>query len=60
MFRITWADDRSAKLEGNDQYEGFCIDIIQELADIYHFNYIFINEPKKDYGTYNNITKEWS
>lgn len=27
------------ELEGNDRYEGFCVDMLKELADILHFNY---------------------
>ncbi|CAI5795273.1 glutamate receptor ionotropic, kainate 4 [Podarcis lilfordi] len=27
------------ELEGNDQYEGFCMDMLAELAAILHFNY---------------------
>lgn len=27
------------ELEGNDRYEGFCVDMLMELADILHFNY---------------------
>ncbi|KAG9351467.1 hypothetical protein JZ751_022717, partial [Albula glossodonta] len=27
------------ELEGNDRYEGFCVDMLQELADILKFNY---------------------
>uniref|UniRef100_A0A8C3HKE4 Glutamate receptor n=1 Tax=Chrysemys picta bellii TaxID=8478 RepID=A0A8C3HKE4_CHRPI len=26
-------------LEGNDRYEGFCMDMLKELAEILHFNY---------------------
>lgn len=41
---------RSEQLEGNAQYEGFCIDIIIELANLYHFKYEFINVPNEVYG----------
>uniref|UniRef100_A0ACB8EYK5 Glutamate receptor ionotropic, kainate 4 n=1 Tax=Sphaerodactylus townsendi TaxID=933632 RepID=A0ACB8EYK5_9SAUR len=27
------------ELEGNDRYEGFCVDMLKELAEILHFNY---------------------
>lgn len=27
------------KLEGNDRYEGFCVDMLKELADILKFKY---------------------
>lgn len=52
--------DSITKLEGNDQYEGFCIDIIKELADIYHFDYTFIDQVDKDYGSYDNYTHDWT
>ncbi|KAJ8716643.1 hypothetical protein PYW07_003270 [Mythimna separata] len=37
------------KLEGNDRYEGFTIDIIDRLSQILGFNYEF--EEEKDYGS---------
>lgn len=27
------------ELDGNDRYEGFCVDMLKELADILRFNY---------------------
>lgn len=27
------------ELEGNDRYEGFCVDMLKELADILKFKY---------------------
>lgn len=27
------------ELEGNDRYEGFCVDMLKELAEILRFNY---------------------
>ncbi|XP_060107794.1 LOW QUALITY PROTEIN: glutamate receptor ionotropic, kainate 4 [Heteronotia binoei] len=27
------------ELDGNDRYEGFCVDMLKELAEILHFNY---------------------
>ncbi|XP_053125801.1 glutamate receptor ionotropic, kainate 4 isoform X2 [Hemicordylus capensis] len=27
------------ELEGNDRYEGFCVDMLNELSEILHFNY---------------------
>lgn len=49
---------RSAKKEGNDQYEGFCIDIIIELSKIYKFNYEFKLQEDKDYGTSNTTDED--
>lgn len=49
----------SKEKEGNDQYEGFCIDIIMELAAIYKFKYVFINQKDKNYGEIDKVTGEW-
>ncbi|CAK1555308.1 unnamed protein product [Leptosia nina] len=46
------------KLEGNDRYEGFTIDLIDRIADILGFNYEF--EVEGDYGSYSTDTKKWS
>lgn len=27
------------EMEGNDRYEGFCVDMLKELAEILRFNY---------------------
>lgn len=43
---------------GNDQYEGFAIEIIQELSKLLHFNYTFI-ETDPDYGSLGKDGK-WS
>lgn len=51
--------DTSTGLTGNDRFEGFGIDIVEELSQIYGFKYIY-DEPIKDYGKYNNNTGEWS
>lgn len=36
-----YVEDTTVNLSGNDRYEGFCIDIIKELANIYKFKYVF-------------------
>ena len=33
-------------LEGNDQYEGFAVELIEKLASVLEFSYIFDIEPK--------------
>ncbi|XP_015121885.1 glutamate receptor ionotropic, kainate 2 [Diachasma alloeum] len=35
---------------GNDRYEGFAIDIIQELSKMLHFNYTLVEQVDKEYG----------
>ncbi|KRF99742.1 uncharacterized protein Dwil_GK22709 [Drosophila willistoni] len=45
------------QLEGNNQYEGYGIDLIKELADKLGFNYTFVNGGN-NYGSYNKSTNE--
>lgn len=49
--------DSAAKLSGNDRYEGFCIDLIKELAQMLGFNYTFIQQPDNKYGNCNKTTE---
>lgn len=51
--------DSALQLTGNDRFEGFCIDLIQELSYMLGFKYIFRLQEDKAYGTYSNITKSW-
>ena len=46
-------------LTGNEKYEGFCIDILKELAEIYNFNYTIYNVPDNKYGLPNE-KGEWN
>lgn len=46
-------------LKGNDQYEGFGIEMIERLADRLGFNYIFQIQKGSSYGSYNVTTEEW-
>lgn len=52
--------DSSATLEGNDRYEGFGIELIQELAAMLGFNYTFVIQEDGAYGTKNKKTGEWN
>lgn len=49
--------DSATKLSGNDRYEGFCIDLIKELASMLGFNYTFIQQPDNKYGSCNQTTE---
>ncbi|KAE8743138.1 hypothetical protein FOCC_FOCC011231 [Frankliniella occidentalis] len=49
--------DSAAKLTGNDRYEGFCIDLIKELALQLGFNYTFVQQPDNAYGSCNAVTE---
>lgn len=49
--------DDSNKLTGNDQYEGFGIELIQELSLLLNFNYTF--QIMESYGSKDPVTGEW-
>lgn len=51
--------DTSSGLTGNDRYEGFGIDIIDELSQLSHFKYEFVEQVDGNYGKLNNVTNEW-
>lgn len=48
------------QLHGDDQYEGFGIDLIEEMAALSGFNYTFILQEDKANGALNPITGKWS
>ena len=45
-------------MSGNDRYEGFCIDIIQELSKMLGFNYTFEVQTDNVYGSKKG--KKWT
>ena len=53
--------ESSEELEGNDRYEGICIDLMEELSRALQFNYtIHLNEDnapgaKNENGTWNGL-----
>ena len=47
-------------LEGNDKFEGYCIDLLEEINNIFPFNYNISLARDGAYGAYNNKTKQWS
>ncbi|XP_072382959.1 glutamate receptor ionotropic, kainate 2-like [Diabrotica undecimpunctata] len=47
-------------LYGNDQYEGFAVDIIKELAAMRGFNYTFLIREDKANGNFINTTGKWN
>lgn len=51
--------DSAEKLSGNDQFEGYGIDLIHEIATLLGFNYTFRLVPDGRYGGYNKETGEW-
>ncbi|XP_069981522.1 glutamate receptor ionotropic, kainate 2-like [Penaeus vannamei] len=50
--------ESSERLSGNDRFEGFCIDLLNEIAEILKFNFVLI--PIKAYGSRNAKTGEWN
>ncbi|XP_058809851.1 glutamate receptor ionotropic, kainate 2-like [Phymastichus coffea] len=51
--------ESSKKLSGNSQFEGYSVDLIQEIARILKFNYTIRLVPDGRYGSYNRELKEW-
>ncbi|KAG0715855.1 Glutamate receptor ionotropic, kainate 2 [Chionoecetes opilio] len=49
----------SGTLTGNDRFEGFCIDIIKEIARQRGFNYSLVLSPDGGYGSKNRETGKW-
>ncbi|KAI8421750.1 hypothetical protein MSG28_009715 [Choristoneura fumiferana] len=52
--------ESSEKLEGNDRYEGFGIELIEELAIMNEFNYTFDIQADGVYGSLDKTTGKWS
>ncbi|EZA54693.1 glutamate receptor ionotropic, kainate 2 isoform X2 [Ooceraea biroi] len=59
-YIIEVTDDQSRGiLIDQKRYEGYCIDLIDEIAKQLGFKYTFELEPKNKYGTYDEKTKTW-
>lgn len=48
--------DTAIELSGNDRYEGYAIDIIQQLSEKLNFEYEIIIQSDGNYGVYSNDT----
>lgn len=48
--------DSPEKLSGNDQFEGYAIDLIHEISRLLGFNYTIRLAPDGRYGSYNKET----
>ncbi|XP_039755197.1 glutamate receptor ionotropic, kainate 3-like [Pararge aegeria] len=48
------------RLAGNARYEGFCVELIEQLARRLGFNYTFVEQPDGDYGTLDRASGQWS
>lgn len=51
--------DSISTLVGNDRYEGFGIELIDEISKMLGFNYTFVLEPNAVYGKIDTKTKQW-
>ncbi|KAI1298706.1 Glutamate receptor ionotropic, kainate 2 [Halotydeus destructor] len=45
---------------GNDRFEGFCIDLLQTIADMLKFEYELYFVPDGKFGAENQTTHEWN
>lgn len=52
--------ESSDVLIGNERYEGFAIDLIQEMSKILGFNYTFQVQADNIYGSYNEASGKWT
>lgn len=48
------------RLDGNDQFEGYSMDLIKGIAEILNFTFKFELVPDNNYGNYDPETKEWN
>lgn len=51
--------ETTEQLVGNDRFEGFCIDVIQELSNLLGFNYTFVVQEDGKNGNLNRATGQW-
>ena len=47
-------------LTGNAKYEGFCIDLLQMIAEQLGFQYTIYLVPDNNFGAKNIYTNEWN
>lgn len=48
------------KLEGNDRFEGYSMDLISAIAEIRGFKFEFQIEPENKHGIYDPEKKKWN
>ncbi|KAL0124437.1 hypothetical protein PUN28_006343 [Cardiocondyla obscurior] len=58
VMEVTDSSARGVLID-QKRYEGFCIDLIEEIASILDFKYQFELVPDGKYGSYNEETKTW-
>ncbi|KAK7071641.1 hypothetical protein SK128_027199 [Halocaridina rubra] len=52
--------ETSEQMTGNDRYEGFCVDLIQEISEILGFNYTIKLTEDDKHGKYDKKKKRWN
>lgn len=55
-----YKDAENLELKGNDRFEGFVFDIIDEISKMLGFNYVFKVVDDGNYGNLNMATGEWN
>jgi glutamate receptor, ionotropic, invertebrate len=53
-----WSENAD-KVTGNERFEGYSLDLIDEISKILGFKYEFQLTPDGRYGSYNPSTKKW-
>lgn len=59
VMEVTDSSTRGIMI-GQKRYEGFCIDLIEEITKILNYKYEFELVPDGNYGSYNPDTKQWN
>ena len=53
-------EDPNGELTGNAKFEGYCVDLLEELAKILKFNYSIHLVGDGKYGAPEGPTKDWT
>jgi len=57
---VMWKPDPHNKLRGNSRFEGFCVDLLDEISKILHFNYTIKPVDDGKYGAPVGPKNEWN
>lgn len=52
--------ESSEMLMGNDRFEGFVVDVIDEVSKLLGFNYVLKTVGDSNYGSLDPVTGEWN
>ena len=52
--------DPDGKRRGNDRFEGYCVDLLAEIAKLLHFNYSIKLVDDGKYGAPEGASGEWT